>query len=104
MSTNLINKQYYVANTPYDSREAYEQAKQAYITEHHNLDEMFSRMMTDASLVRQATSGINNERCVANYCNNSKNTILSYDMTGCEDCRYSSLLIDSKDCYDVDSR
>ena len=101
---NLANKQYCIFNEPYSKEDYFEKLKQFNLGSRQSISE-FRKTMEAFKLKfpRKFAEGIKNKEVSGDYVFNSKNTHLSYEVAGCEDCKYCHFLFiePTRDAWDV---
>lgn len=94
--SNLTGSSYCIFNKQY-SQEDYEQ-RLSTLSAQNDMQHVFS------SAIHKSLSGIwNHWEITGDYITHSKNIIESYDVTDSENCKYCSIVSDSKDCMDYTS-
>jgi len=87
---NLRSKSYYIWNQPYFKEEYFEELKKintgSYV-EVEKIKEKFNKLKL--KLPRKYIHGVHNKNVSGDYVYNSKNTFNSYEVSGCENVRYS---------------
>lgn len=101
-SSNLRNKQYYIANQSY-TKEEYEQKLREILTDSSATQkrnrEQWQKMMQQA--IHRDMYVLNSENCSGNNIQNSKNCHDAFNASNCEDAAYLYDVLDAKDCQDL---
>ncbi|MBU1151602.1 zinc-ribbon domain containing protein [Patescibacteria group bacterium] len=99
--TNLRNKEYYIFNEPVSKEEWAQKMKSLQLTP--QLVDQLKKQAKEKSLkYPHLYTIINNcEDCTGSYLTNCKNSHTCFESTGCEDCKYCTLIPETtKDSYD----
>ncbi|MDD2870798.1 MAG: hypothetical protein PHS49_02310 [Candidatus Gracilibacteria bacterium] len=99
---NLTNKSYCIENKQYSKEDYFLKLSEIIKnTSFENLKVKFSNFFL--SLPEKSFHGLNNENCIGDYINNSKNVNKSNDIVSCENIKYcANIKENSKNLMDVD--
>ncbi len=101
---NLANKQYYIFNEPHSKEEYLKEMEQFDLGSRETISKLREKMEAlKLKFPRKFAEGMKNKDVSGDYVSNSKNTHLSYEVTGCEDCKYCHFLFiePARDAWDV---
>jgi hypothetical protein len=101
---NLRSKNYYIFNQPYSKEGYISELKKFDVGSYKGVLAVKERVEELAkSQPRKFAEGLKNLNVSGDYIFNSKNVFLSYEMGGCEDCKFCQLVFipPAKDSYDV---
>lgn len=96
-SMNLSNKEFYILNKQV-SKEVYEDVlnnKKLY----SQLSKEFEKLQKTHP--RKENSNLHSINAVGNHIQNSNTICMSYDISDSENCKYTTWMFHSKNCYDV---
>ena len=101
----LVNKKYHFKNKEYTKQE-YERIKSEYLNKINswNIQEVKKEFNDFASnQVHKNLNIIWSENCSWNNITNSSNSSHCFDVVGIQNCKYSTAIFNSQDCYDYES-
>ena len=104
MCSNLVNKSYCIENKQYASKIEYDKALAEYL--HLGQATLYTRfvsLLNSPDTIKSALQGVQNESVYGANTTMSKNSSFVYNANNIKDCKYSSMIFDAQDCYDIDS-